>query len=353
VSLEQKIRKLRQDIDNYDQTVDALVLFGHVLIWDDKLKAVRPSSKFSLGRRFDCSPKNRVNPSGEATPDLSALFSATYGILAEAKISLKDSLEFHEDDLRQLMKYDDILTGWPTKTGKVSCADVVVLPHYTRKGAVKSLLEKAAEQGKFSMQCKFAAISFVRLTQAGGEYMAFDLFHGSLSDQNLQDRFGPLTVPMERVRPLYPFKVYDSEPPLPLTLTILWDQVMSALVDVKSYKSLKGTELECTVEQLVDSFSKAFAPPQPDSRDPKLPKKAWIKKALNFLVSAKLAKCADVEAEKYLIQYRRKSSTLEFFIKLYARKSGSKKRRSGAGNPSPRRGRRRTKPSGPSLFPDD
>jgi hypothetical protein len=354
VSFDQRIRQVRQDIDNYNSTVDALVLFGHVLVWDDGKKAFRRGSSFSIGRRFKCSSTNGIHPDGEVTPDLAVVATSDYGILAEAKISFQGTPDSRRDDLRQLMKYDDDLSGWPTTSRKIARNDLVLLPHYTREGDVKILLEKASEEGKFVIQRKFAAISFVRFQQAGGEYMAFHIFYGSLSDSHLQERFKPLSVPFEKVRPLYSYKIYDVEPPLPLILTILWDQVLSDLVGIEKYKlGLKAQiDVECTVDQIVDYFSKAFAPTQGDPLDPKLPKRIWIKRALDFLAECKLAKSSDPNADQFVIQYRRKSSTLEYFIKRYAKWQSKQTRKRGRpALPGKRRSRRdRDHPSLP--FPD-
>ncbi|MCI0641368.1 MAG: hypothetical protein L0Y58_15780 [Verrucomicrobia subdivision 3 bacterium] len=179
-------------------TVDALIVLGHVLIWDDHTKKQRPGSRFSLGRRFSCSSANRIQPNGDATPDLATTISVNYGIVVEAKISWHTSEFDVDEDLKQLMKYDDDLLGWHTKTKRVGKSDVVVLSHHTRKGDVLRILEKALNDEKLVMQRGLSAITFVRFSQADGEFMAFELSYGVLDEGTFQRRFlGPLTVPLE------------------------------------------------------------------------------------------------------------------------------------------------------------
>lgn len=309
---------VRKKIDSYQDTVTALICFGHVLTWDDKGKCRKSNTHVAFGRLMNPSTSNKIQSKEPVTPDLVAVCSNDHGIIGEAKITLHGTVDERQGDIRQLVKYDDDLTGWPTKDGKLKSHDIVLLVHYSRKGDTQDLIEEAVKQKQLNLQRKFSAVCFTRAPQAD-EHFSLEHFYGEMSDQGLQKRMRPLFVPLEKVRPLNPATLYDAAPEPPLLLQLAWDHVFSQLVSEEDYLTLRKQpfEIDCSVDQTRDMLAKACGPAPIDKRDPPIPCRDWVKKMFDLLVKMKLAKCLDKDADKYKVFYRRKALPLDYFIDKY------------------------------------
>jgi hypothetical protein len=329
---------LDEAISTYIDTVHALNCFGHILVWDDKAKTRRPGCAFVLGPRVQTSPANKIAPNTTVTPDLMAVATSAYGIVAEAKLSFRGSVRDRQDDLNQLMKYDEDLLGWPTPTQRVEKSDLALLVHYSRKGDSRDILEAAKNGGHFRTARSFAAVCFTRLTQTQQEYMALEHFWGAFSDGGIQKRLRPLLVPLEAVLPFCPAKMYDAPPPLPLLIQLAWDHVFNRLVPEEAFQSGKrALEINCSVQEVRDWLAEACGPPRAYPRQPEIPQLDWVKEMFDFLVRAKLAVRAKGCADQYTVLYRRKK--LAFFVEKYARSRSKKSagmRRRGSGQRAPR-----------------
>ncbi len=318
-------RSLGEAINTYNDTVDALICLGHVLTWDDNTGAYRPNAVFALGRRVDTSEANRVVPKSVVTPDLITVIAPNYGLLAEAKPSFHGTVAEREDDLRQVMKYDDDLIGWPTPNEKIANTDVVLLVHYSRKGDAQDILEGATQSGAFRMSRNFSAMSFTRSTQVQ-EFMSLEHFWGKLTEAAIQRRFRPLLVPLERVRPLYPAMMYDDPPPPPLLMQLAWDNVFNRLISIEDYQSAKRVfEIQCSVEQVRDLLAEACGPPRIDSRQPQIPRMDWVKEMFDLLTKMELAKPLGRNTSEYKVFYRKKK--LAYFVDKYLKITAVRKSR--------------------------
>jgi len=243
-------KSVDEDINTYNDTVDALICFGHILTWNDSAKAYRKGSIYALGRRLDTSSANAIVKNGTVTPDLIAVVSPQYGIVGEAKPSFHGTVEERKDDLKQLMKYDDDLVGWPIVGEKIERSDVALLVHYSRKGDAREILDAATQEKQFRITRNFAAITFCRMTQVQ-EFMSLEHFWGQFSDGGLQKRLRPLFVPLEPVRPLNPTLMYDDPPPLPLLIQLTWDHVLNRLIPEEAFQSgRRGFEIRCSSQQV-------------------------------------------------------------------------------------------------------
>ena len=83
---EELLRAVRDEINDYEQTVNAILSFAAFVVHDGKSQ--RPGSEFGIGRRMTTSADNSISPSSDITPDLVAQKSQEYGIVAEAKKTL-------------------------------------------------------------------------------------------------------------------------------------------------------------------------------------------------------------------------------------------------------------------------
>jgi hypothetical protein len=116
-------------------------------------------------------------------------------------------------------------------------------------------------------------------------------------------------VPMAALLSQYSVvKLYDSEPPLPYFLHIIWQEVIAP----KAYEKLAGgslrrkqkVEVEITVEQLTqelrDKFSFKALFQREDARQPQIPEREWVYRACDALVSQELAEWADRKGKAHL-----------------------------------------------------
>ena len=126
-------QRLKDESDNYEQTVIAIISFAHLMRYDDSKKEFLPDSLFFIGRKMDTSPKNRINPKKNVTPDLILQLNPNYGIVGEVKKSLPQNQEFWKKYFTQLQKYDDDLKGWKTPNEKIKNIDLVFITDYLLK----------------------------------------------------------------------------------------------------------------------------------------------------------------------------------------------------------------------------
>jgi len=320
------IKDIKREIDTYQDTVSALVCLGHILTWDDTTRSFRNGTKRCFGRRMNLVAGNRKNEPDPLTPDLVAVVSERQGVLAEAKASFHGSLKDRERDFKQLANYDMALEGWPTPTGKIDSHDVILLVHYSRKGSTLDLLEKAKKDGLLKPLRKFAAISFTRAPQSD-EFLALECFWGEMSDGVLQKRMRPLSVPLEKVRPLNPASLYDANPHPVLLMQLAWDNVFNTLVSPNDYLEAgkRPYLITCSIDQVRELLARRCAPLSTDTRDPTIPRRELVKDMFWHFENMDLAKCTDQESGSYTVYYSRKSAPLDFFAKRYLALKAPKK----------------------------
>ncbi|MDD5707697.1 MAG: hypothetical protein PHR35_17390 [Kiritimatiellae bacterium] len=313
------VKSMRQQIDTYNDTVDAIICLGHALIWDDGSKTFKKGAGYRLGRRMDTSQHNSVSPNTQVTPDLVVVVTNDYGVIAEAKPSFHGSVGSRQAELKQLMKYDDDLCGWMAPKECVATADIVLMVHYSRKGDTIDILDEAVRTGQLKTSKRLAAVSFARTPQVQ-EFISLEHFWGSWSDSVIQHRLRPLPVPLERVRPFCTLQLYDSEPPLPLLLQLTWDHVFSRMVPEEKFQDPTSRQFEvvCDVGMVRDQLAETCGQQRSEKRQPEIPRRDWVKKMFDLLVKKRLAEKLNDGDDKYKVFYSRKPDALEYFIKACA-----------------------------------
>src|SRR5207249_438523 len=127
-------QRIRDDIDDYQDSVFAIIGFANFYRFDDTTRTMRDDVVVFQGRRLTPSPAKAVNSDGNpvefVTPDVGILLPSNLGVLAEVKKSFPADEQHWFDDFKQLMAYDDDLTGWPSASGAVTAHDVVLLVHW-------------------------------------------------------------------------------------------------------------------------------------------------------------------------------------------------------------------------------
>lgn len=313
-----KITKILNKVEDYQETIFAILSFAHLLRWDDTNNKYLPDSYYFIGRKMSTSKLNKHSPNDKVTPDLTVQLNDSYGVLAEAKKSFPNNQDLWINSLQQLEKYDDDLIGWKTPNEIIKTSDIILLTHFMRVVKVSDYVKNKITEGKFEITRNFAIIGFIKAVEAKN-FMYFDKGYGNLTDKDLDERLrNRIGIPIEVVEPLYRIKFYDTEPPLPLTMQILWDFIFTQIPKQKSFMASKGRKIipiRINVHNVTILVREQFGPPSNnDVRQSKFPKTKWIRKALEKFVELKLAEKVKHSREDYIIRFKRIKEPLKFFV---------------------------------------
>jgi len=320
---EELLRATRDRVNDYKQTVNAILAFAAFVVHDGKSQ--RPNSEFGFGRRMTTSPFNPKSPSTEITPDLVVQKSEKYGVVAEAKKSLVQNQSNWAVHVEQLRKYDDDLVGWWTEDKKITHSDAVMLIHQSRGRQFARFLQNQKDTVPDSVGPNTCVVEFNE-SEETVTYYFFRLEFGSIPDVELgQVLYDGVQVPLDKLRMSFPnIRYYDAEPPMPLLLTDLWTNVFSAMKEFGKYdEKARATKIQISVSDVTDELQRAFgsAALRRDDRAGEFPKQKWVREAFERLVKYKLATPASGEDGKYIIYYKSfKDDVLDRFVKLEVEK---------------------------------
>lgn len=328
--------ELLDKIDNYNQTIHALIGFMHFFRYDDKNEAFKKDVIIFQGWRLINSDEKRFNSDGEeikfVTPDLGIVYGTNEGVLAEAKITFPMNRDFWMRPFEQLMSYDDDLKGWPTESGKINNHDVVLLLHQTRAVKVRIFYEsKAGKEIIFGRP--FIIIQFNRSGQRR-QYYFFQKQYGALSEKSIDER---LTIgdqiPMDIFVTYYSMiKLYDGEPPIPYMIHLIWENVVTPVAseDPKFEKLRKKQKMEIILEinriidDLQDGFTFHTLHTYNLGRKPQIPQRAWVISACDCMVNFNEAEWMDQGKKAIKIYFQKYDDVLAHFVSCCAEEEREK-----------------------------
>jgi hypothetical protein len=298
--------RIREDADNYVNSVLAVLALVNELRWDSGKRLLRSSTNYEIGRRMTTSANNTISPETQITPDF-VVQESKYGVIGEITYSLAQDEAGWLDKLKQLRKYDDDLLGWWTPTEKLPSHDIACLVQFSRMVMVSDILAKHRRKKKTDLkfESNLAIVGFNRSSGATQEYMSLIKNFGELSDKTTSERLRKsVQVPLERLVIEYKDKKFvDFEPPMAYLLQILWENLFTSYLDECPYDEEKGyAPIPVTVDRVTDDLQKAYGFSSTGPRSPEVPKKRWIRRALDHLVVFRFATKID---EEYTIKYRR------------------------------------------------
>jgi len=325
--LPRHIERLKNEIDNYEQTVNCLVALKY--FFENEFGA-----NVSVGRKMESRGSNQV------TPDIISTFSEEYGLLCEIKKTISPN-EF-DKIIDQVKKYDGDLKGWHTNDGYVSNNDLSVVCDITQSNELFKFLIEKLENGELKLKHNFSIIEFARRTQrvesiflrkfpSKSEFVNFGVLSNSDLDRILTNSY---SVSMERTLldyALKDIKLYDDAPKTVHLMQILWDFVFPTLPTKKEYRESRGRTImpkRVNIGEIADLVEKNYVFQRYDEKDPKIPRRRWISKAMEKFVEIKLATKMD-EDGNYIIYYRnlRKGNlgTLDYLLmEIYGEKEQKK-----------------------------
>lgn len=321
---------IRDEIDNYNDSIFAIVGFMNFYRFDDQTRNMRGDVLVFQGRRLTPSkPKNGAAEVPEyVTPDLGILPPTNHGVLAEVKRSFPKDQQHWLDDFQQLMAYDDDLTGWPTLSQKVPNHDIVLLLHQTRAIAVKDYYEQNTG-GTIQFTRPFSIVEFNRNSE-GQEFFFFRTVTGALSQKPLADRLRlGVAVPMTMFLLQYStIKLYDSAPPLAGLLELIWTHVVAFKIsNTPGYKmpaKNQKAKVEVTPDEIGERLETNFTfnglqQAHADGRQPKILVKTWVRDACAALVKFKDATWTDGTKTKLIVNFVKRVNVLDYFVKQCAK----------------------------------
>ncbi len=314
------IKKIREQADSYERTIQAIIAFDSAVRWDDAQKDYLSDSYFLPGRRLS----RTLNDSGNnVTPDIVVQLSNNYGIIAEVKLTASTDQDFVRA-YEQIRRYDTELVGWKTSNKRISLDDLCLLVEDLKRNAAKRYFSGKTFEKNFTL----VACSRVYLDK---HFIKIEKYHGSFSNKRIEDKLGrdPVPIPLEDiVEGMTRVKFYDAEPPVEYTMNVLWMNIFNQFMEEKKGEKI-GKNILVNTGEATEKLEKAYSFGRLDDRQPRIPKQVWIRRALDAFseigYASRDSKNRDVYNVKYT--YLRKESMLEVFAKkLYSvlNKSGRK-----------------------------
>jgi len=167
--IEQRAKEIVAAIDDYGETVNAIIGFVNLYLLDDKLQQ-RTNVKGFQGRRL--TPLSIGQQSKEldgqhyVTPDLGVVINDDKGILGEVQHNFpKSDAERKAKVFVQLQNYDQELIGWPVTSEKMNSHEIVLLVHQTTSAYAKEFYQEQATVAAIVFGRPFSIVEFGRFEQ--------------------------------------------------------------------------------------------------------------------------------------------------------------------------------------------
>ena len=319
-------KSFRDKIDDYKDTVFAIIGFGNLFRFNSNTKAMDAGVKLAQGRKFKTTTSNRNSPNNTVTPDLCIQLSETAAIVAEVKISFPKKQEHWIDDLNQLVSYDDKLANWWTSDLTIQNLCIVLLPHQTRSVMVNEFFTQKIAEGQIKFDRPFSIVEFNRSDQ-NNEHYFFRKVSGDIPVSEEKDtalKYG-ISVPTEKLMLHYEkHKLYDSKPPMPYLLHIIWENVILRsvsdshnLAEVRKNSKIEVlTSVDNITKELYENCSFKGFNFDESEHQPRMPLTAWVRNSIASLVAFKYAEWINKDDGTCKIFFKRLDDVFESFIQL-------------------------------------
>lgn len=301
---ENYVKKVIENINDYEQSLQASLAFIHLYKWDQQTSKIRQNVIHYFGKVF--------NP-GSVTPDISILLDNKRGIVIEVKSSLPRNESNENNDLwidiiEQLSKYDKKLKGWETDNKNVSQQELVLLMN--QKFVVKFKNYLKSKQATFENHNKNFSIMQYGPAPGHTEAIFIQKREGSIDDFNdITDERFDIGIPIARKflinSGLFEIKFMDNEPPSEYLMDILWKHIFSSKIPENEWREARvSTNKQIKIKVNIINLTKELAKHYTDQKSTRCIKKKWIDKALRNFVALKLAE-KDDKQNIYYIKYRK------------------------------------------------
>lgn len=338
-TIEKLAKETRVAIDDYADTVHAIIGFVNLYLIDDTYQQ-RPEVKGFQGRRL--TPLSLEQEPIESkvdhyvTPDLGVVIEGKKGILGEVQKNFpKDDTERGMQVFGQLRGYDQDLIGWPVASKKVESHEIVLLVHLTTSVLAKDFYEQKLQKKGIAFKHPFSIVEFSRFEQMQ-EFFLFRAVLGKPTEIGGEEKlkFG-VPVPMRVFLHEYAkIKLYDAQPPVPYLADLIWTHIVTSIASENpSFEHLrKNQKIEVTlaiddvVDELNEGFSFHFWHGEYPELQPRIPHKEWVREACQFLVDSGEGKWLEGSNNTKLVifYHQRYKDIREQFVLSHAELEGQK-----------------------------
>jgi hypothetical protein len=303
-------------VQNYANGVLALTGFIHEVKY--QLASGRDLD-YAIGPSMSTSKANRVAPCRKVTPDAALWVGPEYGVIVECKSGFPQDRSRHREELRQIEKYDDDLSGWPREHPRPSDVDIAVLVRSRVARPLANAMQGALEAGTIHIERDWAVVRYELSAAEAKSTVVLDLVAGGFSNEALQ---GPFRAQERRILEEtihtegYP-KFTDDDPPVAYTVWVMWDFVFSHLTPEAEYEErLDGAiyVLRLTVAEAHCAVVTRYGVEAAD-RQHCYPEARWVEAALDALVHVGWAELSDAV---YRVSYQERSDSLAQFVSRWA-----------------------------------
>ena len=249
---------------------------------------------------------------------------AGYRAVCEIKSSFPQHVAAVDQMVRQVRQYDGELAGWEYEappgddSRRRGDHDVVIVVRARLAPDFAAGLPAALKERDVKIKSPLSIIGIVR-DDGGGDDGRFLLKRsfGTISHRKAHDALGRgWSIDVHTMAgELNGTKFYDSRPPLPYIMSVLWIQVFPNLAHGKKRKRLRSNA-EVPIDAEVDRVHRLASRLAPPSNQGCV-KRAWVKDSMEEFVRVGLAE--KTGTDRYRICYAvRASRTLEWLARLVA-----------------------------------
>lgn len=323
-----KTEEIKARINDYEQSIHAIIGFANFYLYDDATGLERPDVKAFQGWPLTYAKKGEegqtIPSEGRVTPDLGILLPDRQGVIAEVKKSFPRDKKHWSDDFEQLMSYDNDLHGWPFADGRVESHDIVLITHLTRAVPVEDFYQAGRESKTISFSRPFAIVEFSETSEAK-TFIFFRRKVGCLSNMELDTRLRQgVSVPMEVfVEKCSTVKFYDTPPPIPYMIEQVWTHVVVPVArESARFAKLKRRQkldvqisVDAAVGKLREGFSfRSFCD---CGKEYGVPETRWVRDACEALVDLEEAQWLDPDRSTLKVFFQRYVDVRDHFISEY------------------------------------
>lgn len=281
-----EVKRERGLIDDYMGSVRGLYAFAEAACFDDATRQRVPGSQYSIPRSMDT-----VAGGPTLTPDGVVQPRIDYGIVTEMKKHYPDGDDGY---IEQVKKYDQDLVGWWTKDEALTPHDLVLLTHMFSTTNANDAFEKW-KSGARTFTRPFAIVEYGYVESMPQQYFMLRRMAGALSDKSYDEalRHGKMIPDAIAVELFARCKLYDAKPPLMHMLVLVYMETMNLFVPREEFEAATGRlrkTVTVTVAEVREKMEEQFCPHLEGVRQPRLPKKEWVREALEALQDMELAK---------------------------------------------------------------
>jgi len=300
------LNDIKDSIDNYVATCQAIQAFINIIIWDRNKKQYIQSSKYNIGRRMDTSKNNKITPENTITPDIIIQRSKDYGFVVEVKKTLPKNQSYWAQYIDQLLKYDDHLLGWWTGNEKINEHNTVLLVHQYLFAKVEKYIKEKFKEMDIDLLQPFSIVEFSRSPER--KFYIFIRCSNIYPINNIEiseEIINGIPVPFETVLLYFGnLRFYDVKPETEYVMSILWLDIFNEKrINVDYDKSKKYYPIKVDANELTIQLQKLYGSLGNNHRKGEFPKKKWIREALDALVIINYAEYLDNGI--YIIKYRK------------------------------------------------